>query len=117
MKSKIRLIVFALMFVLAGSLWADDLTSQNYRIVSNGTGASSSVSSGQWMDKGPSLYGSYHVVGKTFPSTPRTASLPFTGSSPNPQDLLGASFGLNQGYLYTVFQTPTKPTPRRPKAR
>jgi hypothetical protein len=82
MKSKIRLIVFGLMFAIVGSLCAEELTSTNYRIVSNGTGASSSVSSGQWMDKGSSQYGSYHVVGKTFPSTPRTASTPFPRTPP-----------------------------------
>jgi YD repeat-containing protein len=112
MQSKIRLIVFGLVIALAGSLWAEELTSTSYRIVSNGTGASSSVTSGQWMDKGSSQYGSYHVVGKTFPSTPRSASTPFPLDSTNPQDLLGTNFGLNQGFLYTLFNFKTASTTR-----
>jgi hypothetical protein len=112
MTSRIRLTLFALVLAFAGSAYAEDLTSQNYRIVSNGTGASSSVTSNQWMDKGTSQYGSYHVVGKTFPSTPRTASTPFPENSPNPQDLLGTNFGLDQGFLYTLFNFNTASTTR-----
>jgi hypothetical protein len=112
MISKIRLTLFALVLALAGSLWADELTSTSYRIVSHGTSAGSSVSSGQWMDKGPSQYGSYHIVGKTFPSTPRTASTPFPENSTNPPDLIGTNFGLNQGFLYTLFNFKTASTTR-----